>query len=453
MGDGKSYKIMVIILLIAIVSVGWLAFHSYKSYEDINKIYQDKVAYEIFQMRSMIYGADINITKTLVALDKKSQFNSILDAKNYISKIGSNKINYTLGSISYGAFWGDIEKYFNYLLNKNGLLNSIERENLRIIREHLGIIKPTFDNLEEIARRKEWERYFVHNERVKEIFSGMEEKLNKLPNIGENDGSYKESKYGYVGHYSNNIFKDEKKYSKEELSKIAKNFMGRLWEDDLEIKSGGEGSSPLIGRYITYNGFKDNKMVGSYQVQISVLGGHIISAESLGDYEGEDDFNKEEDRVLGPMDKEKAINYGKALIDRWNEENLKLYNLQEEKNKYIMVFAPAKNNINLTNRSVEVIIEPNEGRLIGFNANDYFIYYGKEPPTEYTLSQEEVLNNLYDEIEVIGTPKLEVIRGKSGSDILAYSIPVKGIKKVEKIYINAMTGGNEGMVYENRLIN
>lgn len=65
------------------------------------------------------------------------------------------------------------------------------------------------------------------------------------------------------------------------------------------------------------------------------------------------------------------------------------------------------------------------------------------------LSKEEAISKLTENVEVNGDIKLQVINGNKTFDVLVYAVPVKGIDRVDFIYINATTGENEGVHYLN----
>ncbi len=445
----KTYKFIIAILIIGILGMGWYIYDTIDEYESINKIYQDQMYIRLLGMRSNLRSTDRSLANILVTLDMGSQFSSIVDAQNQITLMIHNDLNSVLfWNINYLETWSEAKKYLDYLLTKEELLNDIERENLSIIRQRLNIIIPGFNSIVDVAKEKDWNKYFQNNERVKSILEEMDSNLKKLPNIGENDEAYKQSKYKYIGYYPREVFKTERVFNEEELSKLARNFMGKLWNNDLNITKGGGGHGPVFGSYISFNGTQNNRLVGSYEVKISKLGGHILSAQSQDDYEFKDDFNQEEDITLGEMSNEEAIEYGKELIKRWNEEDLELYNVEQKQTNLIMTFVPLRNNIALLNRRVEIVINPTIGKLLRFNADRYFTYYGKEAPAEYELSKEQVINLLDGRVEIIGEPKLEAMNGISGSDIIVYTVTVKGIDKVSRLHINAINARNEGIVYD-----
>lgn len=449
MFNTTGYKIIIGLLILVMITISWYLFDTIKEYKYSNEIYQEQTLIQILRMSSSVSGADINLAKTLVSVDSEEQFSSILNTLKYTALVNRNNINTQLGSssFSYINFWNKTEQYLDYLLTKNELLNNVERENLKIVRQHLEIIIPTFKKLKEIAREKNWVKYFHHDEQVRKIFSDMGVELERLSNVGENDERYKQSKYSYTGYYPRDIFKEEKENTEEKLSQLVKKFMGKLWDDDINVTTGGEGFDPIWGTYKSFNGFRNGRLLGSYEVKISERGGHILSAGSIDDFEFERDFKQEEDNILGKMTREETINYAKNLIKRWNEESLELYNIKEWDQNLIMTFVPKRKNISLLNRKVEIVVNPTIGKLIRFNADDYFMYYRKEAPSERKLSEEEVINILGDKVEMTDSPSLEVIRGKTGSDVLVYSVTVEGVDKVNKIFINAINGKNEGIVY------
>ncbi|QYR19443.1 PepSY domain-containing protein [Paenibacillus sp. sptzw28] len=83
-----------------------------------------------------------------------------------------------------------------------------------------------------------------------------------------------------------------------------------------------------------------------------------------------------------------------------------------------------------------------KGRLVQFDAVNYFRYYKQDFPLRPKLSPEEAAHKLNKMLQISGAPVLEV---KDGD--LVYAIPVKGIDLVRKIYINAINGDEEGFDY------
>jgi hypothetical protein len=298
-------------------------------------------------------------------------------------------------------------------------------------------IRPYIENLDKALYEKGSNEKKT-NAKIEQITAQLISRLGELPEIGKNDKALNDFWYSKYPYKIRNgiIFDGEKKYNGSELARRAKAFMGELWSNQQNIVSDGGRGDNIFGEEVTFVA-KDKKSLSSpYRVSITNTGGHIVSVQ-LGDQKG-----MKYDEPAGKMDKKAAVLYAQEFIGRWGEESLELHQFEDKTSIYRLVFVPIKENIPVIQQKVEIVIDPVKGRLVQFDASNYFRYYKQDFPLRPKLSPEEAANKLNKTLRISGAPVLEV---KDGD--LVYAIPVKGIDLVRHIYINAINGDEEGFDY------
>lgn len=339
------------------------------------------------------------------------------------------------------SFWGESSSYLEYAgSEKMTALKPSQLDNLQLMRQYASKMRPYMKELNDIANKMQ--NKSASNEQLEQIVSKLDQEIGNLPAIGRNDKGFNDfwySKYPYRIRKAGIVFEGEQKFTEAELARRAKTFMGDHWSktNGQTIRSNGGGGDNLFGESLSFGAHDDKKALSSpYIVDVTKTGGHILRVrfEKLN--------GEKHDEPLGKLDKDKAILLAKEWIDRWGEEPLELYETKDEYTNLRLTFIPIRENIQMVQQKVDIVIDRKKGRLLELDATNYFIYYKQDDPLKPKLTPEEAAAKVNDLLEISGPLALQIRDGD-----LVYAIPVKGIEGVTHLYINAIYGNEEGFAF------
>lgn len=350
-----------------------------------------------------------------------------------------SSVKHLMISSGYSAFWNQSDQYLAYLLQErlSEPLTDIERQNLRLIVEHASVITSHLQPMKELVLKKDLDD-LRENGDIDSALKKMIHEIEQLPNIGEEDSVYPGNRSQVHGPID--IFQGEEIYSIEKLAARVKKFMEELWrkENQQDVLSVGGGDNLHFGESLNFNKQQNRTLTSAYQVTITKKGGHILRLDF------DESVGINQDRLFGPMKTEYAFEIAKQMINKWGEEPLELFETEQNLNHVTFTFVPVRDGVPLVNRKVIITVQLDKG-FVQFNAHRYFSHYKTKPPLKPLLSKEQAVDELTDTVTVSGDVTLEVRQGKTGSDVLVYRIPVKGITNVSVVFINAVNGNYEGI--------
>lgn len=140
---------------------------------------------------------------------------------------------------------------------------------------------------------------------------------------------------------------------------------------------------------------------------------------------------------------------GDYLAARWAEfEKTALERSETHQNgkEARLVYAVIENGALVTDRTLMAGVYPGEDSYgIRLDAETYFTLYHSTVEYSPQITPQEALELLSPLLSAAGEPGLVA---RQGGAALVYVIPVTGVKWVDKVYINAVTGRYEGMEYD-----
>ena len=128
-------------------------------------------------------------------------------------------------------------------------------------------------------------------------------------------------------------------------------------------------------------------------------------------------------------------------IERWGETRLVFKGMEEKEGYVRLVYVPERDGGLILQQAVELWFNDADGKLLRFDATRYF-EFSKYDLSPAKLTPEEAVAKLGPGAQAAGTPRLQAMREK-----LVYAIPIRGIERVSHVYINAVTGEEEGIEY------
>jgi hypothetical protein len=337
-------------------------------------------------------------------------------------------------------FWIKTASYLGYLLDDRAeTLTNVQRQNLLEMRE---FTLKTSSAMQQIIEKVMYGPHLneVPTEELSRQITSLTNKFDSYPAFGSHEPLYNEYLYKlnpYQPYDQVHVFKNDKRMHKEELQLKVESFMSQLWKDQrgVQINQSGAGESNEFGEILDFLGSgNDKKML--YEVQISVAGGHILRVQ-----QPENRPNKADN---GKMSTEEAINLSQSLVKRWGEAPLVIDHTFTKGTLLYVTFVPQVGGVPVTDASVEVSIDTAKGILQYFDMTNYYLKRNRIVKMKVGVQPEIALKQINDELEVLDQPKLMIHREK-----LVYSIPVKGYERVTKVYVDAQTGKQVDIEYEN----
>lgn len=420
-------------------------YHQHQELEDLKSEKRDLFSAWVQHDAHLNYMLHDYLTTALVVTDVEDMYEVLLQAQRIAATHDFNDLlNHTEGPYNtllewsgYEAFWNQSNRYLNQLLidwtkNDKKHLSEVEKKSLNIINAHAEIGIKKLYRLKILIMNKSWDD-IVNDREIKQEILDLKEQMESLPNI-----DYPNKEIEQINESSSLPFDHEQKYSEDELKHIAMNYMKDIWPDDATILTSGGGFSADYGEHVNF--IVENHF---YEITLSTAGGHVIFVRNT---EFDDMDHEQESKIT----KKAAVFKAEEFLNQWKEENeqFEIANVRKERLGYSITMVPVRKGIIHDNREIKLMISGESGDLVQYNALMYFIHYGKLNTQEATISKEEAVKKINDDLEVIGPIELEVRYGRSGSDVLVYRIPVSGVSNITDIFINAHSGKYEGKVVE-----
>ena len=443
----------------------------------LEALHQREMHEWVINQRTLAYRLDTNIAEALAAPDEKTLGKALSDAYDTAHEGREllwrpsliNEVNVALDRWRFRAVYGDTYDYLYYLINKdsNFPLTTVEVKNLEVIRSYSEVFVNGFSEViphiqyeEETDSGMKTLKYHPWKEIIKD--KGIISKLNDmgsdfniLPLIGDGDKRYREYKdlrrsesnfeYG-LKHSNEEVFEDEVLIERAEafLKDLA---IGDLTEPSPPSEpytgktnvgeSSGHGGD-LVGEYIHHT-VEDKDTNTIYEMDITNIGSHIAQLQ----------LNQKNSKLSSI---EEAIELGEELLDKWMDYervSVELIQNQWDKSRHevYFVYAVVEEDVIVNNKTVTLAVALGENKNLGINMDAFKYFDTYSYPLNYTpeLTPEEAITLLSPQLTATKEPSLEI---KRGTFTLVYNIPVEGVKWVDKVYINAVTGEYEGMEYD-----
>jgi len=299
-----------------------------------------------------------------------------------------------------------------------------------------------------------WKKIINDEAMIKKIHS-LGSKLNLLPYIGDGDAQYRDyidSRRNVSSFDYGLIHSDEEVFDDEALVERGKIFLktfatGNLTKplassDPVTGRTDASQSSEPAGRFVgeyTHYAVEDKEVHTTYEVDITKVGGHISR------------FNLSQ-RNSEISSLEEVVNLGKGILEHWKSYegvNLKLIQTQmasDSKDAHF-VYAAVVEDVIVNSKMVILSASMGNNERLGvtIDAFEYFNLYNYPINHKPQLTKEEAVASLSPQMIPTKEPWLEIKRGTS---TLVYAIPVTGVKWVNVVYINAVTGEYEGIEYD-----
>ncbi|CAM3490529.1 PepSY1/2 domain-containing protein [Paenibacillus lupini] len=450
MNQARMYKIISIILslgLIGFMMYGHSLHKQLNEYEK-EKLQDTRTWVQMHQMYTEDFDRDLaNVLASNSSSYYKKYLKSAYDTASSLSK--SNRFNPpsdVFSDFQYNyedSMWSNAASYLGYLADdKADTLTEVQRQNLLEMRNYTLKTVPAMhqmvNNVLFVPNVTE-----VPSEELSELLTSLTNEIKPFPTFGDEEPLFNEYLYRlhpYQPHDKTLLFEKDKRIHKEELQTKVVSFMELLWKDkrDNQITSSGGGSAPDFGDSLKFWSGNSKKMF--YEVEISVAGGHILRI-----YPSEDGPKKLDN---GKLTSNEAKQLAQSLVNGWGEAQLVVDHTSTKGSILYVTFVPQVEGVHNTDAYLDVSIDMEKGILNSFDTTMYYLNKDRSDQVVATVTPEEALKQVNDQMEVTGDPTLMKRDGK-----LVYSIAVKGYEKVTKVYINANTGKQVDIEYESEWSN
>lgn len=470
----KIYKVLIAAAVIGLVLFTGKVVRDHRTYVRELEDFRVRELHEwIITQRGSAYSLDRAVAEILVSYDGDHREAALEDALQRAQRAQENlwggraPTPGMLRAVDRGGFryaYESAAAYLRYLLEGevDGGLNAVQVQNLELIRSYASLFRNGFDELMSHVQYEETHFYRLHRwSRVRQdeammvaVLHDMGQQLRLLDGVGADDrdfsafvdelrsdaGSYQD--YG-VGN------SDERGYSKEEMLEQAKNFAMTFMRGEPEVATEravpstgrtdrvevSEGYCSSIGEHATF-GLRDSETGWRYDISVTATGGHVFVV-------------KVNESVSEIGSREATLQLAETLLARWaefEEVSLEEISRSEREQDVRTVHAVVIDDVIFPEQVVSTGI-PLDGSssAIEVNADRYFALYGRPEVPDPGITAAEAISLLSPVLVPAGDLRLE-FRG----DRLLYAIPVTGVDRVYKVYINAVSGRYEWMEYEYR---
>lgn len=440
-------KGLLIVSLVVIAVLSYFLIEQNKSLEIFLEEKNRSIWYIVTDDKNAANKIDRSLAEALLATTNQDRHNALLEAQNATLKASTyaQHGNPDLNLYFYERFWRETQGYLTYLVEQNNeAFSPIQQGQLEEIRHYANLVSSELHDLEgTLSFNSNMENAAIMNDKLQKI----SESIKEMQEIGKEEAPYQNYKWANSGYLEadkqSEIFREEERLSREKLGEIAWTFMKEYWNhpEHKNVLSTGGGHDPFLGERVSFSAGKDTLLTSAYEVEVSIHGGHIISAN----YNGH--LNAENDEAHGELSKEEVVALGDLLIKRWGEDSMFLDGAYQTGNNTHLRYVPTNQNIPNKTQPVTFQFDHVAGRLIRFDATLYFQNRNIEVTNRIQLTEEQAAATLPPFLKVAGNITLEIIKGKSRGNQIAYAIPVKGLDRVTKVYINSENGKNEGFEY------
>ncbi len=471
----KSHKIFIAIALIGLVLLAGKMVRDHRAYvRDLEDFRVRELHEWIIQQRGSAYSLDRAVAEILVSYDGDHREAALEDALQRAQRAQENlwggraPTTGMLMAVDRGGFRHAYESaaaYLRYLLERevDGGLNAVQVQNLELIRSYASLFRNGFDELMSHVQYEETNFYRLHRwSRVRQdeamiaVLNDMGQQLRLLDGVGADDRDFsafvdelRSSSPSYLDYGVGNS--GERGYSQEEMLEQAKRFARTIMRGEPEVAAEravpstgrtdyavvGEGYCSSMGDHATF-GIQDSETGWSYDISVTATGGHVFVV-------------KVNESVSEIGSREATLELAETLLARWAEfEGVSLEEMLifDREQGVRTAHAVVIDDVLFPEHVVWTVI-PLDGShsAIEVNADRYFALYGHPQVPEPGITAAEAISLLSPALAPAGEVRLE-FRG----DRLLYAIPVTGVDRVHKVYVNAMSGQYERMEYEYRRV-
>ena len=473
----KSHKIVIAIALIGLVLLAGKMARDHGAYvRDLEDFRVRELHEWTVQQRGSAYSLDRAVAEILVAYDDDHLEAALEDALQRAHRAQENlwggraPTTGMLMAVDRGGFrhaYESASAYLHYLLERevDGGLNAVEVQNLELIRSYASLFWDGFDELMSHIQYEETNFYRLHRwSRVRQddqmvaVLNNLGQQLRLMDGVGADDRDYRAFIDGlrsdarpYQDYGVGNS--GERAYSQEEMLEQAKSFARTIMRGEPEVATAIERAVPSVGRtdhvvvsegycssigdHATF-GLQDSETGWSYDVSVTATGGHVFVV-------------KVNESVSEIGSREATLELAETLLARWAEfEGVSLEEMLifDREQGVRMAHAVVIDDVLFPEQVVWTQI-PLDGShsAIEVNADRYFALYGHPQVPEPGITAAEAISLLSPALAPAGEVRLE-FRGNR----LLYGIPVTGVDRVYKVYVNAVSGQYERMEYEYRRV-
>lgn len=277
---------------------------------------------------------------------------------------------------------------------------------------------------------------------IQRISTAMEGALSQLDSVSTyGNKAFNEFLYNqnpYIPTKPGTVFAGETSYTATELAAKAKTFMGEAWNKGagkqiVNMVSGG--ISPQFGEVMDFKlSNTDGKQTSPYIATLS-KSGHVLRVTRHGS-------TSEKAALQQSIDLKQAIAVADTWMARWSDERLTLVAKEIKDTSIHITYIPVRKQVSIPQMQVVWVFDRRTGALKSFDAYNYFYNYNKTFPLHPKLTAEQASEQLGPNVNASGKPKLEIHNSK-----LVYAFSVTGIEGVSHVYVNALTGADEGIDY------
>lgn len=337
--------------------------------------------------------------------------------------------------ITYESFIVDSSRYLSYPASEKGpSLNPDQLVQIQRMRLFARTALPYLEQMRAVG-------YHTSIADIQRISTAMEAALSKLDSISTrgnkafNDFLY--ARNPYVPAKPGTVFEGEPLYSSSELAAKAEAFMGDSWNEEAgkRIVPFSGGGSPQFGEFMDFE-LSDNggHKTSSYIATLS-KSGHVLRVARHSKISEEADAKQ-------PLDVDQVVALADDWMTRWSEERLTLVTREQTETSIRLVYVPVREHVSIPQMQVEWQFDRRTGALKNFDAYQYFYNYNQSFPLQPKLTAEQASGKLGPNVNIVGTPTLEIHDGK-----LVYAFSATGVEGVSRVFVNALTGAGEGIDY------
>lgn len=478
----KRLAVVLVFLLIAIWWTGQRVRGHLTYVEELEKFRTLQLQEWITTQRGMAYSLDRAIAEALVASEvhllREAMAQASQEAYRGREAIWGNPPHQGIGRV-FGRWdlhrpYEQIGSYLYFLAReeREGLLTPVEVENIEIIREFTAVMLSGFNELLGRVRYTEKDRdgystiryprwqQIEQDHHIPRIVDELAMKVSMLETVGTHDQSYQAflalTRTVHEEERAGLAFSGEEELDDEDRLRRAKEFLSTFFQGEVTdeftarqqrtsvptssersatspIVSSGYGSDRDVGEY-TFFTLMDSETQWKYSIAVTEVGGHIMHLEL-----------QERAEDVGSQDELKQ--WATKIRETWAADEGIHLTLQEEHDEedshFLQSWVMKKDGITYLNHRVDLTLRWVGRPALELKASRYFHAYGS--PIEDLrphITATEAINTLSPHLQATGDPLLQAAGNR-----LLYAIPVTGVEGVDKIYVDAISGQFERMLY------
>ncbi|WP_339323478.1 hypothetical protein [Paenibacillus sp. FSL W8-0194] len=420
------------------------AYYSYKEHQH-NRQWeqqQQRNAQYWSQIQSIyLRNFDYALAESLAAptfANRQAALQSAIENANFILQFetsASATMNFPSWPL-YESFITNGSHYLAYPASEKKLsLNPDQLEQIQRMRKFVRTAMPYLDQM----REKGYDTSLSDIQRISTAMEGALSQLDSVSTYGNkafNEFLYNQNPY--IPTKPGTVFAGETSYTATELAAKAKTFMGEAWNKGagkqiVNMVSGG--ISPQFGEVMDFKlSNTDGKQTSPYIAKLS-KSGHVLRVTRHGS-------TSEKAALQQSIDLKQAIAVADTWMARWSDERLTLVAKEIKDTSIHITYIPVRKQVSIPQMQVVWVFDRRTGALKSFDAYNYFYNYNKTFPLHPKLTAEQASEQLGPNVNASGKPKLEIHNSK-----LVYAFSVTGIEGVSHVYVNALTGADEGIDY------